>query len=283
MSNEKEQPFLEHLEELRWHLIRALTAVAVLTGLAFTIGTEFVFDTIVMGPSKVNFPTYRFFCWMSEVTCIEKLPFTIQNREMSGQFTMHIAVSAAAGLVGAFPYIFWEIWRFVSPALYSEERRAASGATFFVSFQFFLGVLFGYYVVAPLSINFLSNYQISASIINEIDLSSYVSTVLMLSLLSGLMFELPVIVYVLSLAGIVNAPLLRHFRRHALVVILILAAIITPPDVVSQFLIALPVYGLYEMSIFVSAWVWKQREKKEAKRREQEEREKQAETEEKAS
>jgi sec-independent protein translocase protein TatC len=157
--------------------------------------------------------------------------------------------------------------------LYSDEKKAASGATFFVSFQFFLGVLFGYYVITPLSINFLANYQIDPSIINEIDLSSYISTVLMLSLLSGLMFELPVIIYVLSVAGIVTPDLMKHFRRHSVVVILIIAAVITPPDVISQTLIAFPVYGLYELSIHISAWVWRDRAKKESKRREEEEKE----------
>jgi sec-independent protein translocase protein TatC len=271
MSKESEQPFLEHLEELRWHLLRALLAVGIIAALAFTVGKEFVFGELILGPSKTSFPTYRFFCWLSDITCIEKIPFTIQNREMTGQFTMHLAVSAAAGIIGAFPYVFWEIWRFISPALYDDEKQAASGATFFVSLQFFIGVLFGYYVVTPLSVNFLANYQIDPSILNEIDLGSYISTIIMLTTLTGLMFELPVIIYVLSLAGIVNADMLRQYRRHSIIVILILAAVITPPDIISQILIALPVFGLYELSIYISAYVWKERLKKEAKRKAEEE------------
>ncbi len=271
MSKDTEQPFLEHLEELRWHLLRALLAVTVIAALAFTVGKEFVFGELILGPSKTGFPTYRFFCWISEITCIDKIPFTIQNREMTGQFTMHLAISAAAGIIGAFPYVFWEIWRFISPALYDDEKQAATGATFFVSLQFFLGVFFGYYIVTPLSVNFLANYQIDPSILNEIDLSSYISTIIMLTTLTGLMFELPVIIYVLSLAGVVNADMLRNYRRHSIIVILILAAVITPPDIISQILIALPVFGLYELSIFISAHVWKERLKKEIKRKEEEE------------
>jgi sec-independent protein translocase protein TatC len=257
MAEEKEMSFIEHLEELRWHFIRSIGAVFVFGFVAFYF-KEFFFNQLVLGPAKVNFLTYRLLCQLSEVTCIDKLNFTIQNRGMTGQFMMHMTYSAVTGLILAFPYVFWEIWRFVKPALYNTEQTATRGATFFVSLLFGLGVLFGYYVVAPLAINFLANYQLDATIENQIDLVSYVSTLVMLVLACGLMFQLPVAVYVLSSIGLLSPAIMRTYRRHAIMVILIVSAIITPsPDLVSQLLVAIPVYFLYEMSVFISAYIWK--------------------------
>jgi sec-independent protein translocase protein TatC len=257
MSDEKEMNFIDHLEELRWHVIRAIAAVF-LFGFAAFYFKDFFFNQLVLGPSKVNFLTYKLLCQLSTITCIDKLNFTIQNRGMTGQFMMHMTYSAVAGLIMAFPYVFWEIWRFVKPALYNTEQSATRGATFFVSILFSIGVLFGYYVVAPLAINFLANYQLDPSIENQIDLVSYVSTLVMLVLACGLMFQLPVAVFVLSKIGVLTPALMRTYRRHAVMIILIVSAIITPsPDMVSQLLVAIPVYFLYEGSVFVSAYVWK--------------------------
>ncbi len=257
MSDEKEMSFIDHLEELRWHFIRAIAAIFVFGLVAFYF-KDFFFNQLVLGPSKIDFLTYKMLCKLSDLTCIDKLNFSIINRNMTGQFMMHMTYSAVTGLILAFPYVFWEIWRFVKPALYNAEQNAMQGATFFVSLLFGIGVLFGYYVVAPLAINFLANYQLDSSIDNQIDITSYVSTLVMLVLACGLMFQLPVAVYVLSKIGIITPAIMRTYRRHAIMVILIISAIITPsPDLVSQLLVAIPVYFLYEMSVFISAYVWK--------------------------
>ncbi len=260
MSTEKEMPFLDHLEELRWHIIRALVGLLIVTAIAFT-QADFLFGTLIFGPSRPDFITYRWLCELSQILCIEKLPFTIQNRVPSGQFTMHILVSMVAGFIVAFPYIFWEIWRFVTPALYGDERKAAAGSTFFVTLLFLLGISFGYYAVVPLTINFLSNYQVHASIVNEYDLGAYVSTITLLVLGCGLMFQLPMVAFFLSRVGVLTPASMRQYRRHAIVAILVVAAIITPPDVISQLLVGLPLLLLYEVSIYVSAVVNNKRQR----------------------
>ncbi|MFC0261876.1 twin-arginine translocase subunit TatC [Fontibacter flavus] len=258
--------FLDHLEQLRWHLLRSVAAVLVFTIAAF-LAKSIVFGQIILGPSKVDFFTYRMLCKISDALsiaplCIESLPFTIQSRQMTGQFSMHMTSSVVVGLIAAFPYVFWEFWRFISPGLYAKERQAARGAVFFVSLLFFSGAAFGYYILAPLSINFLSNYQLDPSILNEFDITSYVSTLTMLVLASAIMFQLPVVVYFLSMSGLVTSAMLKAYRRHSIVVILILAAVITPPDVISQILIAMPILVLYEAGIQIA----KRLEKKRAKR-----------------
>lgn len=260
MTTEREMSFLDHLEELRWHLIRAAAAIVILSVVAL-VSKEFVFGTLILGPSRTDFFTYQMLCKLSDVTCIQDLPFIIQSRKITGQFTMHIAASITVGLITAFPYVFWEIWRFIKPGLYASEQKTASGATFFVSLLFTLGVLFGYYVITPLSINFLSHYQVDPSVMNEFDITSYVSTVTMLTLVCGFMFQLPMVVLFLSRVGIVTPELMRYFRRHAMIVILAMAALLTPPDVISQFLISLPLFFLYEISIRISARVARKRER----------------------
>jgi sec-independent protein translocase protein TatC len=192
--------------------------------------------------------------------CIDKLNFTIQSRNMTGQFTTHVTISFVIGLIMAFPYAFWEIWRFVKPGLYTKERNLTSGAVFYVSLLFMLGVLFGYYILSPLSINFLANYTVDESIINEFDLLSYIETLVMMVLACALMFQLPMVVYVLSKTGLVTPQLMRMFRRHAIIVILFVAAVLTPsPDMFSQLIVAVPIYLLYEISIYISAAVEKAR------------------------
>ncbi len=260
-SEEREMSFLDHLEELRWHIIRSLISIMVFAVAAF-LSKKIIFHGVILAPSRTDFWTYRMFCKLSELInskalCIEELPFIIQSRQMTGQFTMHLTSSFVIGLILAFPYAFWEIWRFVSPGLYSKEKNIAHGAVFFVSLLFGIGILFGYYIVSPVSINFLSNYQLDPSISNEFDIISYVSTLTMLVLACGLMFQLPVIVYFFTKAGIVTPAFLRSYRKHAIIVILAISAIITPPDMVSQVLIGLPLIVLYEISIFISKTVIK--------------------------
>jgi sec-independent protein translocase protein TatC len=255
--------FLDHLEALRWHLFRSVSAILIFTVIAF-IAKSFVFGIVILGPSKVDFITYRWLCDLSDyfgipALCIEELPFTIQSRQMTGQFSMHVTSSMVVGFIVSFPYVFWEVWRFISPGLYDQEKNAARGAVFFVSMLFFSGAAFGYFILSPLSINFLSNYQLDPSILNEFDISSYVSTLTMLVLASAIMFQLPVVVYFLAMSGLVTSGMLKSYRRHSIVVILVLAAIITPPDVISQILIAMPILVLYEAGIQIAIRLEKKR------------------------
>jgi sec-independent protein translocase protein TatC len=256
-KTEKEMSFLQHLEELRWHLMRAFSSIFVFFVIAFA-SKDFVVSVILLGPSRPNFLTYRLLCQISSAICIEKLPFVLQSRSLAGQFTAHLVISLVIGLIAAFPYAFWEIWRFVKPGLYHAEQSSTRGATFMVSFLFLTGIVFGYFVVAPLSINFLANYQLDPSIVNEIDILSYMSTLAIMVLACGLMFQLPVAIYFLSRIGFVTPSLMRNYRRHSIVVILFLSALLTPsPDVISQLLVAVPLFILYELSIYISAWVEK--------------------------
>ncbi len=263
----KDLSFLGHLEELRWHLIKSVAAI-VLVGIVAFLAKGIVFDTIILAPQSEDFPTYRLFCWLShkfnlgDALCIGKPDFELINIEMSGQFTTHILVSIAAGFVVAFPYVMFQVWSFIKPALYEEEQKYATGAVFFTSILFLLGVGFGYFMIAPLSVNFLGNYQVSEAVHNQISLSSFISTVTTLTLLTGLVFELPVIMYFLTRVGLVTPHFLRQYRKHALVVLLILSAIITPPDITSQVLVCIPLLILYEVSIYVSAVVIRNREEK---------------------
>ena len=229
--------------------------------LAF-LSKSIVFGKIILGPSKSDFWTYKVLCeigqWINvNAFCIEKLPFIIQSRQMAGQFMMHISSSFVIGIICAFPYAFWEFWRFISPGLYPNERKAARGATFYVSILFFIGVFFGYFILTPISINFLANYQLDPSILNEFDIISYVGTITTLVLASGLLFQLPMIILFLTKAGIVNKEILRSYRKHAIVVILVFGAMLTPPDPFSQIVMAIPLVGLYEISILISSKVKK--------------------------
>ncbi len=262
-EEEEGMSFLDHLEALRWHLLRSISAILILSVAAF-VAKGFVFGIVILGPSKVDFITYRWLCNVSDYVgmaalCIDELPFTIQSRQMTGQFTMHMTSSFVVGFIAAFPFVFWEVWRFISPGLYDQEKNAARGAVFFVSLLFFLGAAFGYYILSPLSINFLSNYQLDPSILNEFDITSYISTLTMLVLASAIMFQLPVVVYFLAMSGLVTSGMLRSYRRHAIVIILVLAAVITPPDVISQVLIAMPILVLYEAGIQIAKRLEKKR------------------------
>lgn len=265
-DEEKEMSFLDHLEELRWHLIRSVIAILAFSIVAF-ISVDFVFNTIVFGPAKTDFWTFQQLCRLSdligsEALCIDTLDFKIQSRQMTGQFTMHITSSFALGVIAAFPYVFWEFWRFISPGLRMTERSISRGAVFSVTVLFTTGVLFGYFIMAPLAVSFLAGYQVSELVNNEFDITSYVSTLTTLVLGSGLLFQLPIVVYFLSKIGIVTPELMRNYRKHAIVVILILGAVFTPPDPLSQVLIAFPLFGLYQFSIFISARVHKRAARK---------------------
>ncbi|UAB80225.1 twin-arginine translocase subunit TatC [Marixanthomonas sp. SCSIO 43207] len=264
---EKEMSFLDHLEELRWHIIRSTIAVVIVGTLAF-IAKDFIFDVLLFGPKSADFPTYKLLCRAARFIgmnsfCFEELPFRIQSRTMSGQFSAHIWTSVTAGIIIAFPYIIYEFWKFISPGLMPKERKHSKGFIIIASFLFFLGVLFGYYVITPLSINFLGSYRVSEEVFNDFDLSSYISLVRASVLASGLIFELPIVIYFLTKLGLVTPEILRKYRKFALVIVLIISAVITPPDIASQVIVAVPVTILYEISIYISRAVLRNNRKKE--------------------
>ncbi|RAJ17014.1 twin-arginine translocase subunit TatC [Olleya aquimaris] len=263
--------FLDHLEDLRWHLIRIVSAVVICGIVAFCF-PSFIFDTILFAPQKMSFPTYQWLCNLSQFFgindisfCADAFPFIIQNREMAGQFSIHIWTSIYAGFIVAFPYVIYQLWHFISPGLTSKERKTSTGFIIISSLLFFMGVLFGYYIITPLSINFLGTYSVSTEVSNEIDISSYVGLVRAAVLASGIIFELPILIYFLAKVGLVTAEFLRKYRKFALVIVLILSAIITPPDVASQIIVAIPVLILYEISIHIARIVVKRDLKKQKK------------------
>lgn len=269
MSDEKEMTFLDHLEELRWHVIRALLAVVIFTIGAFIYVRE-IFDYIVFAPAKLDFPSFKYMCQLGELVgmteslCITELPFKIQSRNMTGQFMMSLTASFVIGLIASFPYVVWEFWRFVKPGLETKERKFSKGAVSAISFLFLMGILFGYYFLCPITIWFLSTYSISSVIVNEFDITSYVSTMSGLVLGCGLLFQFPVVIYFLTKIGIVTPQLMRNYRKHSIVGILILGAIITPSaDPFSLTVISLPLYLLFEISIFTSALVVRRQRKAE--------------------
>lgn len=265
---EKEMSFLEHLEELRWHVVRSLAAVLIFTIGAF-IYAPWIFQNIIFAPARVDFPTFVWLCnlgeffGMADSLCVKEIPFKVQSRFMTGQFSMHIVSSFVIGIIASFPYITWELWRFIKPGLYPREKKSSRGAVAAISLLFLSGVLFGYYIMSPVMISFLANYQISDMIVNEFDITSYVGTVVGVVFGSGVLFQLPVVIFFLTKAGIVTPEYLRKYRKHAIVVILIVGAIVTPTaDPLSQGLISVPLYLLYEISIVISASVMRSKLKR---------------------
>ena len=244
-------PFLSHLESLRWHLVRSIISIFIASILAF-INKSFIFDNIIFACKENDFPTYIFLCHLSEKLCMQDMPFILMNVEMAGQFTMHIMVSFVVGLILAFPYLVFEIWRFISPGLHSHERLYSILLFFFSIILFTIGILFGYFIIIPFSINFLSTYIISDTIENNIHFISFIRTISTIVLTSGVLFQLPIVVYFLTKFNFVNSNQLKQYRRHAFVIILLLASVLTPPDIFSQILIAIPIVILYEFSIFIS-------------------------------
>jgi sec-independent protein translocase protein TatC len=262
-SSEKEMSFWEHLEELRTHLIRSAVILLLLAIAAF-IMRKFIFDEIILAPKDPDFYTYRAFCalakWLSiDSLCLGTVPLNIINIEMSGQFNTHVYVSMMAALVLAFPYLLWEIWSFIRPALLPKEKKYSRGAVVYSTVLFFLGMLFSYFFIVPLTINFFASYQVSSSVSNTITLSSYINTVVSVTLLCGLVFELPIIVFFLTNVGILTPTLLKKSRKYVLIILLTIAAILTPPDVISQILVTIPLMGLYEISVLISGRMYKKR------------------------
>jgi len=261
---EVEMSFLDHLEVLRWHLIRALGSIFLFSALAFA-NKEIIFDKIIMHPKMPDFWTNRMFAKLADLTGAESLRINTGDLKlisisMSGQFMTHIWTSIVAGLVIAAPYVIWEFWRFIKPALYDSERKHSIGAVFYMSFLFICGVLFGYYLIVPLSVHFLGSYSISGEVANQINVLSYISTVTSITLAAGVIFELPVFVYFLSKIGILTPQIMKKYRRHAYVALLVVSAIITPPDVFSQIMVCMPLVVLYEIGIVISKRINKKAE-----------------------
>jgi sec-independent protein translocase protein TatC len=262
-KGQDEMGFFDHIEELRWHIMRSVIAVMVLTIVAF-LNKRFIFDYLIFGPTRADFPTNVFFCELGNQfdflkgLCMEGLKYKFINTDLAGQFMLHIKTSALIGFIAAFPYIFWEFWRFIKPALYEQEIKHTQGIVFFTSILFVIGCLFGYYVIAPFSINFLFSYQAIEQAENLISVDNYISNVTSMVLPTGIMFELPMLVYFLTKIGIITPDTLQNSRKIAYLIILFLLAVITPQgDMFSLILVSFPIVLLYEISIAVSRKIHK--------------------------
>lgn len=262
----KEMSFLDHLEELRWLLVRSTIAILIFATFTFFV-SDFIFDIIIFGPKSPDFITYRFFCDLShqlgfaDSICVTDMPFIIQNIDVEGQVNILVWTCITAGFILAFPYILLQLWNFISPALYENERKHAKLFIFIASLLFFVGVLFGYFVVVPMSVNFFATFKVSDVVQNQFSFDSYIGMIKTSVIASGLFFELPIIIYFLTKLGLVTPRFLRHYWKYAVVIILIVAAIVTPPDVVSQLIVAIPMLLIYEASIFISSIVYKNQQK----------------------
>lgn len=258
-KSEDEMSFWEHLEVLRWHIIRSIVAVLLAAVAAFLV-KGFIFDSLLLAPCNPEFITNRWLAaWANYLDMpalrINQVALDLQSIQLSGQLGVHITVSLVGGIIVAFPYVFYEIWSFISPALHKKEKRYTNTAIFTVSLLFFIGILFGYYIISPLAVDFLGNYNVSNAVKNTINIKSYVGTLTSILLSSGVVFELPVLIYFLVKINLVNAAFLRKYRRHAIVLIMVLSAILTPPDPFSLILVCLPLLLLYELSILIAIWV----------------------------
>ncbi|HOP57805.1 MAG TPA: twin-arginine translocase subunit TatC [Bacteroidales bacterium] len=264
-KSEAEMSFLEHLEELRWHIIRSILAIVVFMVLAFVF-KNIIFDHVILAPKDPDFFTNRILCQLGHLVgtdklCINTTPFEIINIKMSGQLTTHITVAMVSGLILAFPFIIREFWLFFKPALHTNEAQYARGAVLASSLLFFAGVLFGYYMLAPLSIHFLTSYEVSMDVTNQINIRSFIGTLSSICLATGVIFELPIIAFFLTKIGVITPEFMKKYRKHSIVVIVILSAIITPPDVFSQLLVCIPLMFLYEVSIHISKRVVQKKER----------------------
>ena len=250
-----EMSFLEHLEELRWHIVRSAAAVLIFAIIAFIFG-GFIFDEILLAPKNPDFFTNRWLCRLAESMnapdlCINSIPLKMQSWKLAGQFSVQIMVSLYIGLIVAFPYLIWEMWRFISPALYENERKYARGSVFSISAMFFLGTLFGYFVILPLTIHFLGGWKVSADIETIVDIRDYFN-IAYIPFATGIIFELPILMIFLTKVGIITPDFMIKYRRHAIIVLMIVASVITPPDLFSMILVVLPLLLLYEISIIMT-------------------------------
>lgn len=259
MEEKKDMSFLDHLEELRWRLVRCAIAIVVLAIVLWWF-QEWIMDHVFLSMKNPDFISFKLLCKYFGI-CIEEIPVKMQSTTMAGQFSYALMMSIIGSIVLAFPYIFYQLWSFVKPGLKQNEKSMVKGIVFYVSILFFLGIIFGYFVVAPLCVQFFGTYQISKDVENIFTISSYMSTIISTVFYTGLLFLLPVIAYIFAKLGIITPSFLRKYRKHAIVGVLILSAVITPPDLVSQIIVAIPIVLLYELSIFVTVGVEKTRAK----------------------
>jgi sec-independent protein translocase protein TatC len=264
-SDQAEMGFFDHIEELRWMIIRSLIAILLVAVILF-LNKSFMFDDIILAPSNPHFFTFRIMCDLGNLLhvnglCVGNFNFTITNIDLSAQFMIHLSTAFTLGLVLVFPYVLWEVWKFIAPALHDNEKRQASGVVLAGSLLFYIGVLFGYYMICPFTVYFLGTYQVSPTVLNQINLQSYIDTITGLGFACGLVFEFPLVIYFLARLGIATHTFLGQYRKYAIVAIFFIAAIITPsPDMFSQTLVALPLWGLFEVSILLSKRVTMRRE-----------------------
>jgi sec-independent protein translocase protein TatC len=265
-----EMSFIDHLEELRWHIMRSVIALLI-GGVTVFVNMDFFFRNVVMGPAHKDFITYRLLCKISHAIglgksmCLDEVSLKLISTEMSSQFMMSFTIAMVGGFIVVFPYVFWEFWRFTKPALTEKEQQKTRGVIFWVSVLFFMGVGFGYYLIAPYTVNFFASYTLDPLIANTFTVSDYIDNIVSLVLGSGIVFQLPLVVYFFSKVGLLTPSFLRSNRKYAFVIILVIAAVITPPDVVSQMIVTLPLLLLYEISIWISARVVKDLKREEEK------------------
>jgi len=261
--DEAEMSFIDHLEALRWHIVRSLLAILV-AAVGFFIYIDWIFDNIIMGPTRNDFISYRAFCSLShklglgDSLCMPPMELNLQVTSVSGTFMSSITIAIVGGFIVALPVILWEIWKFVKPALKPEELRYTRGVIFWVSLFFFCGAAFGYFLLAPFTFNFLANYSIGKAGVLQYRpmLSDYLDSLIDITLGAGLAFELPMATWVLSKMGLITPGFLKSYRKYAYVVLLVVAAVITPsPDWGSQLIVVIPLVLLYELSILISARV----------------------------
>ncbi|HJW31689.1 MAG TPA: twin-arginine translocase subunit TatC [Saprospiraceae bacterium] len=268
-KNANEMSFFEHIEELRWHIIRSAVAVLVVSVGIFLM-KDFIFQDIILGPTSPDFVTYRVFCELLPSMCFYPGDLHIITRDIQEQFLSHVQVSVTLGIIVAFPFILYEFWKFIKPGLYKKEIRAAKGMVFICSFLFLTGVLFGFFIVAPIAITFLSTYSVSPDVANTTTLDALVNSMTMFTLPTGLVFELPVIMYFLAKIGLISYDFLKKYRRHAIVVIAVIAAVVTPPDAITMMMIGIPLYVLFEVSVIVVKRIDKEKKRKEEQEEQEE-------------
>jgi sec-independent protein translocase protein TatC len=250
MSENQQMSFLQHLDELRWRLVRIAIAV-ISVAVVLWIYQEWVMNHVFLVLKEKEFITFKLLCAYFGV-CVSDTTVKMQSMTVSGQFNYAMMMSLMGGLIITAPYIFYQIWSFIKPGLKKNELRAAKGLVFYVSLCFFLGVLFGYFVVAPLTVQFFGSFQISPEIENNFTVGSYMGTVISTVFYTGILFLLPIVSYILTKIGLIGPEFLKKYRRHAIVVILIISAVITPPDMLSQIIVSIPIIVLYEIGIVVS-------------------------------
>lgn len=255
-EKEKEMSFWDHLRDLRGHIIRSLMAVVLFAIVAF-INKDFVFNHIILAPKEADFITNILLCKLGmlmniDYFCVSDFSLNIININMAGQFMTHMYISFMMGVVLAAPYIIYQFWSFVEPALYDHEKKNSGATVLVCSLLFLIGVLFSYFLIVPLTLNFFGSYHVSTEVANQISLASYISTVVTVTISVGVVFELPVLLFFLTKAGLVSIDFLKKNRKYMFVIVLILSALITPPDVFSQILVTLPLMLLYEFSILMA-------------------------------